>query len=105
MLPLHSASSADIEAPVAAPRAVTSAADRRYRVLFDRAPLAYVVTNAAGVIQHANRAAAVLLKRPAELLVTQSLGEIVMCWMLRPVGAAAASRRWSSLHATSANPS
>ncbi len=52
-------------------------AERRYRTLFDRAPLPYLVTDTSGIIQQANRAAAVLLKRPAELLEKQSLDAFV----------------------------
>jgi PAS domain S-box-containing protein len=41
---------------------------RHYRLLFERAPLPYIVTDFDGTIRAANRAAAVLLKRPSELL-------------------------------------
>jgi PAS domain S-box-containing protein len=41
---------------------------RLYRRIFEEAPLPYVVTDVCGIIQHANHAAVVLLKRPAELL-------------------------------------
>ena len=50
---------------------------RHYRLLFDRAPLPYVVTDFTGNIQAANRAAAVLLKRPSEMLVGRALGAFV----------------------------
>jgi PAS domain-containing protein len=46
---------------------------RRYRLLFERAPLPYVVTDFGGTIREANRAAAVLLKRPSELLDGKAL--------------------------------
>jgi PAS domain S-box-containing protein len=46
---------------------------RQYRLLFERAPLPYVVTDFDGTIREANRAAAVLLKRPSELLEGKSL--------------------------------
>lgn len=48
-----------------------------YRVLFERAPLPYVVTDFDGTIRAANRAAAVLLKRPAELLEGRCLSTFV----------------------------
>jgi PAS domain S-box-containing protein len=48
-----------------------------YRVLFERAPLPYVVTDFDGTIRAANRAAAVLLKRPSELLEGRSLAAFV----------------------------
>ncbi len=48
-----------------------------YRLLFERAPLPYVVTDFDGMIRAANRAAAVLLKRPAELLDGKSLSSFV----------------------------
>jgi PAS domain-containing protein len=41
---------------------------RYFRRLFDDAPLPYIVTDICGIIRQANRAAAVLLKRPPELL-------------------------------------
>jgi len=53
------------------------AATRHYRLLFERAPLPYLVTDFDGVIQTANRAAAVLLKRPSELLAGKSLAAFV----------------------------
>jgi PAS domain S-box-containing protein len=46
---------------------------RQYRLLFERAPLPYVVTDYDGTICEANRAAAVLLKRPSELLAGKQL--------------------------------
>jgi PAS domain-containing protein len=65
----------------AAPRVVAPGggrgAERQYRALFERAPLAYLVTDTSGVIQRANRAAAVLLRRPAELLAQQSIEAFV----------------------------
>jgi PAS domain S-box-containing protein len=48
-----------------------------YRLLFERAPLPYVVTDFDGTIRAANRAAAVLLKRPSELLEGKSLAAFV----------------------------
>jgi PAS domain S-box-containing protein len=47
--------------------AVESSA-RHFRRLFEAVPLPYVVTDICGMIRHANHAAAVLFKRPAELL-------------------------------------
>jgi PAS domain-containing protein len=41
---------------------------RHYRRLFEDAPMPYIVTDICGIIQHANRSAAALLRRPAELL-------------------------------------
>jgi PAS domain-containing protein len=49
----------------------------QYRLLFDRAPLPYVVTDFDGTIHEANRAAAILLKRPSELLLGKALGAFV----------------------------
>jgi PAS domain-containing protein len=46
---------------------------RYFRRLFDEAPLPYLVTDVVGIIRHANHAAAVLLKRPAELLQDKPL--------------------------------
>jgi PAS domain-containing protein len=56
---------------------IGDAATRHYRLLFERAPLPYVVTDYDGTIRAANRAAAVLLKRPSELLVGKSLAAFV----------------------------
>ncbi len=47
--------------------AVESSA-RYYRRLFEEAPFPYVVTDMVGLIRQANHAAAVLFKRPSELL-------------------------------------
>ena len=52
-------------------------AGRHYRLLFERAPLPYVVTDFDGSIRAANRAAAVLLKRPSELLAGKPLAAFV----------------------------
>jgi PAS domain S-box-containing protein len=52
-------------------------ASRHYRLLFERAPLPYVVTDFHGTIRAANRAAAVLLKRPSELLAGKALAAFV----------------------------
>ena len=52
-------------------------ANRQYRLLFERAPLPYVVTDFDGTIRAANRAAAVLLKRPSELLAGKPLAAFV----------------------------
>jgi PAS domain-containing protein len=41
---------------------------RHFQRLFEAAPLPYVVTDVCGMIRHANHAAAVLFKRPAQLL-------------------------------------
>jgi PAS domain S-box-containing protein len=56
---------------------VGDTASRHYRLLFERAPLPYVVTDFDGTIRAANRAAAVLLKRPSELLAGKSLAAFV----------------------------
>jgi len=49
-------------------REAVETSTRHFRRLFEDAPLPYVVTDAVGIIRHANHAAAVLFKRPAELL-------------------------------------
>ncbi len=49
-------------------RDAVESSSRHYRRLFDAMPLPYVVTDVCGMIRHANHAAAVLFKRPAELL-------------------------------------
>jgi PAS domain S-box-containing protein len=41
---------------------------RHFRRLFDAVPVPYVVTDVCGMIRHANHAAAVLFRRPAEML-------------------------------------
>ena len=64
------------ELPVVGDAAAVSAA-RHYRLLFERAPLPYVVTDFDGTIRAANRAAAVLLKRPSELLAGKPLAAFV----------------------------
>lgn len=46
---------------------------RHFRRLFDAAPLPYIVTDVCGIIRHANHAAAVLFKRPPELLEQKPL--------------------------------
>ena len=56
-----------------ATREAIDARTREFQRLFDDAPLPYVVTDSCGTIRHANRAAAVLLKRPAELLERKPL--------------------------------
>ena len=76
MLPQRELSTATVS-PVSGVSGGARDAERHYRTLFDRAPLAYLVTDTAGVIRQANRAAAVLLKRPAELLAKQSLDAFV----------------------------
>lgn len=55
----------------------SAAASAHYRVLFERAPLPYVVTDFDGTIRAANRAAAILLKRPSELLAGKPLAGFV----------------------------
>jgi PAS domain S-box-containing protein len=65
------------ELPKAGEAADAAAASRQYRLLFERAPLPYVVTDFHGTICATNRAAAVLLKRPSELLVGKSLAGFV----------------------------
>ena len=49
-------------------REAVESSSRYFRRLFDAAPLPYLVTDVCGMIRHANHAAAVLFKRPAELL-------------------------------------
>ena len=51
----------------------SDAASRPYHLLFERAPLPYLVTDFDGAIVAANRGAAILLKRPSELLTGQPL--------------------------------
>ncbi|MDQ3949148.1 MAG: PAS domain-containing protein [Gemmatimonadota bacterium] len=54
-------------------REAIEATSRHFRRMFEDAPLPYVVTDVCGIIRHANRAAATLLKRPAELLERKPL--------------------------------
>jgi PAS domain-containing protein len=54
-------------------REAIESTSRHFRRLFEDAPLPYVVTDVCGIIRHANHAAAVLLKRPAELLERKPL--------------------------------
>jgi len=49
-------------------RDAVESSTRHFRRLFEEAPLPYVVTDLVGMIRHANHEAAVLFKRPAELL-------------------------------------
>jgi PAS domain-containing protein len=56
-----------------ATRDAVESTSRYFRRLFDEAPIAYIITDAVGIIRHANHAAAVLLKRPAELLERKPL--------------------------------
>jgi PAS domain S-box-containing protein len=56
---------------------IADAASPHYRLLFERAPLPYVVTDFDGIIRAANRAAAILLKRPSELLAGKPLASFV----------------------------
>jgi len=49
-------------------RDAIEATSRHFRRLFEDAPVPYIVTDVVGIIRHANHAAAVFLKRPAELL-------------------------------------
>lgn len=65
------------ELPIVGDGVAPAPADRDYRLLFERAPLPYVVTDFGGNIQAANRAAAVLLKRPSEVLIGRPLGAFV----------------------------
>ncbi len=65
------------ELPTVGDAPVGDTASRHYRLLFERAPLPYVVTDFDGVIRAANRAAAVLLKRPSELLTGKQLASFV----------------------------
>jgi PAS domain S-box-containing protein len=50
---------------------------RRYQEMFEFAPDGYLLTNAQGVIQEANRAAAALLRVPAQFLVGKLLNHFV----------------------------
>ena len=54
-----------------------AAGGRHYRLLFERAPLPYLVTDFDGTIVAANRGAAILLKRPSELLAGRPLAAFV----------------------------
>ncbi len=54
-------------------REAIESTSRHLRRLFDDAPLPYVVTDVCGIIREANHAAAVLFKRPAELLERKPL--------------------------------
>jgi PAS domain-containing protein len=65
------------ELPATADGPAAGPASQQYRLLFDRAPLPYVVTDFDGTIRAANRAAAVLLKRPSELLAGKPLAAFV----------------------------
>ena len=65
------------ELPTVGNGPIGETASRHYRLLFERAPLPYVVTDFDGIIRAANRAAAVLLKRPSELLAGKPLASFV----------------------------
>jgi PAS domain S-box-containing protein len=65
------------ELPATGDGPAAGAASQQYRLLFDRAPLPYVVTDFDGTIRAANRAAAVLLKRPSELLAGKPLATFI----------------------------
>ena len=65
------------ELPTVGDGPIGDIASRHYRLLFERAPLPYVVTDFDGTIRAANRAAAVLLKRPSELLAGKPLASFV----------------------------
>ena len=65
------------ELPSAEAEPPPGAGGQRYHLLFDRAPLPYLVSDFDGTICAANRAAAVLLKRPAELLKGKRLTAFV----------------------------
>jgi PAS domain-containing protein len=58
-------------------RAAIESTSRHYHRLFDDMPLPYVVTDICGIIQHANRAAAALLKRDQDLLERKPLVNFV----------------------------
>lgn len=60
-----------------ATREAIESTSRHFRRLFEDAPLAYVVTDVCGIIREANHAAAVLLKRPSELLERKPLPAFV----------------------------
>ena len=63
--------------PTAGSASASSPTLPHYQLLFERAPLPYVVTDFLGNILAANRAAAVLLKRPSEVLVGRPLSAFV----------------------------
>ena len=65
------------ELPTVGTGPIGDAAGRHYRLLFERAPLPYLGTDFDGTIRAANRAAAVLLKRPSELLAGKPLAAFV----------------------------
>jgi PAS domain S-box-containing protein len=54
-------------------REAIESSTRHFRRLFEEAPIPYLVTDVVGMIRHANHAAAVLFKRPAELLTGKPL--------------------------------
>ena len=58
---------------LAAARLVAESERQRYQELFDFAPYGYLVTDAAGTIQEANRAVATLLSVPQDFLVGKPL--------------------------------
>ncbi len=61
------------EEELLAVRQVVEAERQRYQELFDFAPDGYLMTDPAGVIQEANRAAAALLNAPSAFLVNKRL--------------------------------
>jgi PAS domain S-box-containing protein len=58
-------------------REAIESTSRHFRRLFEDAPLPYIVTDICGIIRHANRAAAALLRRPAETLEQKPLLTVV----------------------------
>ncbi len=58
-------------------RAAIESTSRHYRRLFDEMPVPCVVTDVCGIITHSNRAAAALLRWPADLLDRKPLLTLV----------------------------
>ena len=58
-----------VQEELAAARSVLESERQRYQELFEFAPDGYLVTDAAGVIQEANQAAATLLKVKQQVMV------------------------------------
>jgi PAS domain-containing protein len=54
-------------------REAIESTSRHFRRLFDDMPVPYLVTDICGIIRHANKAAAALFRRPAELLERKPL--------------------------------
>jgi PAS domain S-box-containing protein len=58
-------------------REAIEATSRHYRRLFEDAPVAYIVTDVVGIIRHVNDAAAMLLRRPTDMLEGKPLINLV----------------------------